>query len=233
MSAHGRDCSRNAAGQGAAALQAAPVTEAATSARPGLGPKAGYLSSGPPARSALQRQGGGNPRESGAHPPPQLLPSGRQEARPSGPSANPRQGQHPLPLSTRLLLGSALRPATQPGDSPVRAQRQPRQGQHPLPLSTRLLLGSALRPATQPGAPLLAAILIAGTNVSTSLQFRHSAFLNSEFVRRDQGACRMCRIGAPGQDVTGFFWQMTEGSRALSECDRHLDARSHASCTSF
>ncbi|KAJ1090445.1 hypothetical protein NDU88_003577 [Pleurodeles waltl] len=26
----------------------------------------------------------------------------------------------------------------------------------------------------------------------------------------------------------GFYWRMTEGSGALLECDRHLDARSHA-----
>ncbi|KAJ1154937.1 hypothetical protein NDU88_007676 [Pleurodeles waltl] len=51
--------------------------------------------------------GGGNPRERGASPHPPLLPlpSGRSEARPPGPSANHRQGQHRLPLSARLLPG--------------------------------------------------------------------------------------------------------------------------------
>ncbi|KAJ1154763.1 hypothetical protein NDU88_007506 [Pleurodeles waltl] len=50
---------------------------------------------------------------------------------------------------------------------------------------------------------------------------------SSGLVSGGQGARQMFRMGAPGQDSIGFFWRMMEGSRALSECDRHLDARSH------
>ncbi|KAJ1150597.1 hypothetical protein NDU88_003387 [Pleurodeles waltl] len=104
MSAHARDRSRNAAGQSAAALRAAPVIEAATSARSWPRPKAGYLSSGSPAQSALQRQGGGR--------------SSPSPAASAAPSRPPRGS--PVPAQRQPPAGSAPSPvvcAAPPGIS--------------------------------------------------------------------------------------------------------------------
>ncbi|KAJ1126427.1 hypothetical protein NDU88_004834 [Pleurodeles waltl] len=88
--------------------------------------------------------------------------------------------------------------------------------------------GSPVRPQLSRGSQFRPPFCFRGRDGRGSTTGAAFARSSSPEPLRGPGVTRTVKTTSPARSGHSNYGRMTEGSRALSECDRHLDARSHA-----